>query len=705
MSDRHRFTPLDGNTAYETLGIAGTAGPVEVTRAFRRLMRTAHTDYGGDPELADRLIRAEHWLRFHRSEYDQYLDLLRRDAERSIDGPQRADADGPTRPPAPEPSTAQPSAEDESGSVWAAFGRTGTGADLPQVLADLRRDLEEAQGLGRAGNHAGAARKLGELYRRACLQLGDDHDQTLVIASLWAQYLALFDDPDEAVRLLRQVVDLHGHRNGLDHLDTFRFRHHLARVTDLAGYHVTAHRDLAALLVDEEAVLGSHHLLPFDTAAAAASALIHAGRPREAHRRLETLISRMEAAGGDAGHLSVRTAMFYRAVALSATGRSDLAAAQLAEVAQAARQQAGNGLSAEDAEVLSLRNYLATDLIRSGHLEPGARMLTELLAPLRRVFGDRHPVTLIAAQNLGAVRSTQGSADAVNWLLGCRDRWAQVPGRPRPARLLCEVQVGAALIRAGRPRAALAALQKADRTCPWQGWSGWFDSRTSAYPELRRALAQALLESGQVQAALGILVDAERRCAAELESGHPTIVRLRIELARARIEAGAPGGDPATVRRVHDEAAHSFGPGHLEPLVAATLLAEAVLRDAGPKAAVGPFRAAVDGWTAARGTRFPQTLASRLRLLAVQSAAGHRTVARRPFSGLLGDATGTLTATHPVTLAVRLEQILARERVRDTRGAVEQLRGLAADCATALEPRHPLTSRVQRQLARLIGNL
>jgi DnaJ domain len=124
MPTSPRFEPLAGRTAYQVLGVPPTASTQEITRAYRRRMRTAHADYGGDPQEALAINKAGSWLRQHRAEYDAYLDAAKAAGSpgtgRSAPWQGAASGGPPQRPPgAGDPTPTRPA------SLWDDLGRPG----------------------------------------------------------------------------------------------------------------------------------------------------------------------------------------------------------------------------------------------------------------------------------------------------------------------------------------------------------------------------------------------------------------------------------------------------------------------------------------------------------------------------------------------------------------------------------------------------
>ncbi|HEY6794676.1 MAG TPA: DnaJ domain-containing protein [Kineosporiaceae bacterium] len=133
---RHALRALDGDDAYELLGVPAGAGDAQLRQAYQQRMREQHPDAGGDELRARQVNLAWHLLRTDRAGYDRYRAARAR-------GEDPLDDDGPLDGAGPD-AGADPDDQDPwaGAAPWTADARPGADDDeLRQAWEDFEAEL------------------------------------------------------------------------------------------------------------------------------------------------------------------------------------------------------------------------------------------------------------------------------------------------------------------------------------------------------------------------------------------------------------------------------------------------------------------------------------------------------------------------------------------------------------------------------------
>ncbi|MFI8850804.1 protein kinase [Streptomyces sp. NPDC053499] len=140
-------------------------------------------------------------------------------------------------------------------------GLTGDSARVPQPARPraLRRRRRRALKLGKAGEHAEAARLLGELVADCTRLRGPEHRLTLYLRVEHADELGDAGEHAEGARLLAELIPGFTRLQGPDHWSTLNLRHLHAHHLGEAGEHAEVVPLLAELITDQTRVRGLDH--------------------------------------------------------------------------------------------------------------------------------------------------------------------------------------------------------------------------------------------------------------------------------------------------------------------------------------------------------------------------------------------------------------------------------------------------------------
>ncbi|MFM9500056.1 caspase, EACC1-associated type [Streptomyces galilaeus] len=154
--------------------------------------------------------------------------------------------------------------------------------------------------LGKAGEHAEAARLLAEVAADRARVLGPDHPDTLNARGDYASNVGGTGEHAEAARLHAELAADRARVLGPDHYSTLLTRHHHAWELGEAGEHAESARLYAELATDSARVLGPDHPDTLNARAVGAINLGKAGEHAEAARLLaEVAADRARVLGPD----------------------------------------------------------------------------------------------------------------------------------------------------------------------------------------------------------------------------------------------------------------------------------------------------------------------------------------------------------------------------------------------------------------------
>jgi tetratricopeptide (TPR) repeat protein len=256
-------------------------------------------------------------------------------------------------------------------------------------------------------------------------------------------------------------------------------------------------------------------------------------------------------------------------------------------------------------------------LVRAGDSLDAARLTgaavdhwLELAMTSRRVLGDEHAHTTLAAQRLAGAYLAAGRADdAVPWFGWVLDSLTTKLGSAHRGVLEARRRLGHALVAALQFPAAITVLERAvpqfERVCG----TGHIDTHGA-----RDELAAAYLAAGQHANA----IDLYRRTLADRERAqgdrHPQTMTTRHGLADSYLASGRAKEAVAAYKRVVADRERVLGPDHLDTLTARNNLGAAYEMTGKTAAAELACEQAWAGFERVLGPRHPDTLRSRATL-------------------------------------------------------------------------------------------
>jgi hypothetical protein len=263
--------------------------------------------------------------------------------------------------------------------------------------------------------------------------LGEDHAETLAVASLAASALLAAGQPENALSWARWVMARRAGTLGPDHPGTIRAATVLGRALAAAGQH----GDAITLLHDTAArgarVLGPAHAATLATRHAHAEACLAAGRASDAVSSLRQSVADLTESLGpdDACTLSATERL---ADACLAAGRASEATGIYGEVASGQERLLGE----DHPDTLRTRVLLASAHGVAGHMSVALRQHQQAHAGYCRAFGEGHRESLACAAGLAGAYADAGQMTAALSVLDDAIRRARrglPPGDPLTTRL------------------------------------------------------------------------------------------------------------------------------------------------------------------------------------------------------------------------------------------------------------------------------
>ena len=389
-------------------------------------------------------------------------------------------------------------------------------------------------------------------------------------------------------------------------------RESVAEVHTVLGLPARAEAIYAQVADYREQALGAAHPSTLDARGEQAYAMGGAGRAKEGHALLETLV-------GQAGALPpehpVRIDLESK-FAESIAGLGDRPRAR--EMQQALYDRARASLGERDPQVLSLLNNLGISMARTGDL-PAAREVMERLFLLRgEVLGPRHADTLSTQTNLAVMRAMMGDLEQALPLQ--RDLVAvqsERLGAEHPLTLDQRGNLANMLLDAGEldeAESLMRAVLDARSRVLGPSSAGALRSRLN--------LASLLARREQFEEALALEREVIAGRQRLLGPAHPDTLFILVNHAGTLGRADQPSASLAAIRDALPRVREVLGMKHAQAQAALAVEGNALLDLARPAEAQAPFGELLSLRTAALGESHPETAVAAWGLARAMRGAG-----------------------------------------------------------------------------------
>jgi non-specific serine/threonine protein kinase/serine/threonine-protein kinase len=389
-------------------------------------------------------------------------------------------------------------------------------------------------------------------------------------------------------------------------------RESVAEVHTVLGLPARAEAIYAQVADYREQALGAVHPSTLDARGEQAYAMGGAGRAKEGHALLESLVAKAEVLSAEHPVRIDIESKFAESIA----GLGDRPRAR--ELQQALYDRARASRGERDPQVLSLLNNLGISMARTGDL-PAAREVMERLFVLRgEVLGPRHADTLSTQTNLAVMRAMMGDLEQALPLQ--RDLVAvqtERLGAEHPLTLDQRGNLANMLLDAGEldeAEALMRAVLEARSRVLGQASAPALRSRLN--------LASLLARRGRFEEALALEREVIAGRQRLLGPAHPDTLFVLVNHAGTLGRAGQPAASLVAIRDAMPRVREVLGMKHAQAQAALAVEGNALLDLGRPAEARGPFQELLSLRIDALGESHPETAVAAWGLARAKRAAG-----------------------------------------------------------------------------------